>query len=526
MPTYIRVKDLANAATTPATDDFILLSGAANGARKISRADFLTAVAGFYTADPSTYKLATLDAGDKVLVSQLPSSAFSYKGTWAASTNTPTLANGTGTAGDTYYASDSGSVNFGAGSISFLAGDAVVYDGTIWQKVPDVVNLLDGKGTLDEAKTTLEIPDVGTAPNETPLNQHLGSLAYADADSVSVAELQVESTTGTATTQALTVTDGATTGLVVQEDGKVSVRGKVSLNVDGSASWGSAEDYGKLTWDTGKAIVRGESGKSLSLGSNGTQDHLVVDTSGKVGIGTASPGSYNAAANNLVVGSGSGAEGITIATGTASAGSIYFADGTSGSDALRGYILYQHSSNELRFGTNGNDRWTINSTGNLVAGANLGIDFGSTTTGVNSPTVENGLLDDYEEGRLVVTATPSSSGTITLDTGVDNMSYTKVGRKVSITGVILLSSVSSPVGNYISISLPFEVANLNNQGGSVAGSCFVFNATGNSGQYSIIALEAQTYLRIYKNTGTGSVATAADFTGNESIYIGLTYFTD
>ena len=191
MPTYIRVKDLANAATTPATDDFILLSGSANGARKISRADFLTAVAGFYTANPSTYKLATLDAGNKVLVSQLPSSAFSYQGTWAASSNTPSLANGTGTAGDTYYASDSGSVNFGAGSISFLAGDAVVYDGSVWEKVPDVVNLLDGKGTLDEAKTTLEVPDVGTAPNEVPLNGQLGSMAYQSADSVSVDTLEV-----------------------------------------------------------------------------------------------------------------------------------------------------------------------------------------------------------------------------------------------------------------------------------------------------------------------------------------------
>jgi len=192
---------LPNAATSPASDDLILLSGTANGARRISRADFLTAVAGFYTADPSTYKLATLDAGDKVLVSQLPSAAFSYKGTWAASSNTPSLANGTGTAGDTYYASDSGSVNFGAGSISFLAGDAVVYNGTIWQKVPDVVNLLDGKGTLDEAKTTLEIPDVGTAPNEVPLNGMLGDMAFQSSDGVSMGTAEVETLEVTGNTQ-------------------------------------------------------------------------------------------------------------------------------------------------------------------------------------------------------------------------------------------------------------------------------------------------------------------------------------
>jgi hypothetical protein len=78
--------------------------------------------------------IATLDAGGKIPASQLPSSVMEYKGTWAASTNTPTLANGTGDAGDVYIASDAGSVNFGAGAISFAAGDWVIYNGTIWQK--------------------------------------------------------------------------------------------------------------------------------------------------------------------------------------------------------------------------------------------------------------------------------------------------------------------------------------------------------------------------------------------------------
>ena len=59
-----------------------------------------------------------------------------YKGTWAASTNTPTLADGTGTAGWYYRAIDAGTVNFGAGNITFAAGDDVSYNGTIWQKIP------------------------------------------------------------------------------------------------------------------------------------------------------------------------------------------------------------------------------------------------------------------------------------------------------------------------------------------------------------------------------------------------------
>jgi hypothetical protein len=192
MPTYIRVKDLPNSASSLNADDYIMLSGSVGGARKILKSDFLNTVADEFEASPSTYKLATLDASNKLNIEQLPASAFSYQGTWAASTNTPTLANGSGTAGHVYYASDSGSVNFGAGSISFSTGDAVVYDGSIWQKVPDVANILDGKGTVDEGKTTLEIPNVGTAANEVPTNGQLGDLAFQSSAGVVVDDLTVD----------------------------------------------------------------------------------------------------------------------------------------------------------------------------------------------------------------------------------------------------------------------------------------------------------------------------------------------
>lgn len=78
--------------------------------------------------------VATLDSGGKVPASQLPNSIMDYLGTWVASTNTPTLANGVGNAGDVYVASDAGTVDFGAGNITFAAGDWVIYSGSIWEK--------------------------------------------------------------------------------------------------------------------------------------------------------------------------------------------------------------------------------------------------------------------------------------------------------------------------------------------------------------------------------------------------------
>lgn len=78
--------------------------------------------------------IATLDAGGKVPSAQLPNSIMDYLGNWAASTNTPTLANGVGNNGDVYQATDAGTVDFGAGNITFAAGDFVIYNGTVWQK--------------------------------------------------------------------------------------------------------------------------------------------------------------------------------------------------------------------------------------------------------------------------------------------------------------------------------------------------------------------------------------------------------
>ena len=78
--------------------------------------------------------VATLDAGGKVPAAQLPSTVMEYKGSWDADTNTPTLADGSGDAGDVYIVSVGGTQDLGSGSITFAAGDWVIYNGSIWEK--------------------------------------------------------------------------------------------------------------------------------------------------------------------------------------------------------------------------------------------------------------------------------------------------------------------------------------------------------------------------------------------------------
>jgi hypothetical protein len=78
---------------------------------------------------------ASLDTGGKVPIGQLPSSLMEYQGVWNASTNTPTLTDGTGSTGDVYRVSVSGSQNLGSGSISFNVGDYVILNSSlVWEK--------------------------------------------------------------------------------------------------------------------------------------------------------------------------------------------------------------------------------------------------------------------------------------------------------------------------------------------------------------------------------------------------------
>lgn len=77
----------------------------------------------------------------------------------------------------------------------------------------------------------------------------------------------------------------------------------------------------------------------------------------------------------------------------------------------------------------------------------------------NGDTAAANALDDYEEGLATVTMTPNSSGSITLDSSTNALSYTKVGRLVTLTGFIQVSAVSSPVGSYVTLAgLPFAAA--------------------------------------------------------------------
>ena len=111
-----------------------------------------------------------------------------------------------------------------------------------------------------------------------------------------------------------------------------------------------------------------------------------LNVAGIVGIGNTNASSFNSNSNNLVVGSGSGGEGITIYSANDNNAQIFFADGTSGDAAYRGVFRYAHDVDRFEFFTAGALKAVLDSSGNLgIASSDpttLLTTFGSGTGGV------------------------------------------------------------------------------------------------------------------------------------------------
>ena len=151
---------------------------------------------------------------------------------------------------------------------------------------------------------------------------------------------------------------------------------------------------------------------SPGIDDNATSTAITIDANENVGIGTTSPASYNSAGDNLVV-AGSGNAGMSIVSGSSSTGTVYFADGTSGSETYRGFIEYNHTDDKFKIGTAGNGRVYVDASGNVGIG---------TANPSKQLTLETDTLGAIN--GLAFSATTTERGSITYQANTGEMNIT------------------------------------------------------------------------------------------------------
>jgi hypothetical protein len=281
-------------------------------------------------------------------------------------------------------------------------------------------------------------------------------------------------------------------------------------------------DNGPLS-GTLKALSDGlgnDSTLSLSTSAASIAGTLAVATgtnlataSGNVGIGTSSPAEKLSVAGAIITTGGITGHGANRATFSQEGGNGAFIQSYGANTSTVGALTVRQASSDfsvtqvpLFISTSG------------VLEILSGIKFPATQVA----SADANTLDDYEEGTwtMGVSFGGASVGvTYANNTGT----YTKIGRQVTVNGVLILTSKGSSTGVALITGLPFTVGNANSYYPSVT--LRMENVT--------FANQFQAYVGIGSNVialdeiteaGVNTELNNNDFANNSTVMVNLTYF--
>ena len=283
-----------------------------------------------------------------------------------------------------------------------------IKDGGIAATLASTITTADNTDTLTLTSTDA---DANSGPN---LKLFRNSSSPADGDTGGVISFVSENDASEAITysEIKSLIDDMTDGT---EDGRLFFNTMVAGTLTERLRFNGTET----------AFNEGSADLDFRVESDGRTHAFVVDAGTNTTMIGTNQTDFNAGADDLIVGTGSGDKGITIYTGSNAGdkGSIFFADGTGATDvaARRGQISYEHNNELMTFFTNDTEAMRIHLNQVISASAGVALGVGTANTASN-------VLDDYEEGTWTVELATGFSGSNGYQTR--EARYTKIGRMV------------------------------------------------------------------------------------------------
>jgi hypothetical protein len=467
---------------------------------------------------------ASLDSGGKVPISQLPSSIMEYKGTWNASTNTPTLANGTGDTGDVYICNVAGTVNFGAGAITFAVGDYVIYSGTIWQRSSGAV------GTVTSVALTVGGDAISVSGS--PLTTS-GTLALAFIGTTSqyirgngtLANFPTSLVSGSGTANRLTKWS-STSGEIVNSN--ILDTGTTITNLNATADFFSCQFNGNPT--TGRSygvlIAAGSNASDISFrieDVSSSSVYFYVWGDGKVQINNI-PNATTDTDRFLVSDSGvikyrTGAELLSDIGGASASGYVPYTGATANLDlgthtliAAKGTFSSSGSGDTVGITHSSGSGIALNIT---KGGNGEGLYINKTSGSGNAATIIGTL-----NATTLVKSGGTSSQFLKADGSVDSTSYgtgsvTSVGLSSATSGVTI---GSTPITTSGTITLAIATASGSQQGLLSSTDWTTFNNKQNALTNPVTGTGTTNYLP--KFTGASTIGNSQVFDNGTNVGIG------
>ena len=374
----------------------------------------------------------------------------------------------------------------------------------------DKITSLSGVGTISPSPTGVEIAGITTVST---LKVGSGTTIFPSGGLFTTNNITIDRGAGDGASLRLISSDNDPDYKLAITDGRFEIQditnsfaSRFAVDTDGSIKVGSG-------------VTLSPDGDIFATGISTFKDGVTI-TSGSLNIlnGSSADGLNVTSANNT----------LGIFTSTDSGANIDLFDDTAQSRirTVSGRLhLYADFNNgvgsgavadsSIKFFVDGNnEKASILSTG--------GITFNGDTATANA-------LDDYEEGVHTVTVTCTTSGTITLNTSHNKLAYHKIGNWINVHGRVRVSSTSSPSGQQLRLSLPYQSASeYSGDASRIYGVATIELADQNQNNYGIQATYAgNSFVQVGNiNTNTTNPAdVCSQVNSNSLISINVTYRT-